>query len=55
MALAWQRTRPFPVIPIVGATSAKRLRNVLGAVEVSLRPGVLAGMAAAHRAHPLPF
>jgi aryl-alcohol dehydrogenase-like predicted oxidoreductase len=32
MALAWQRTRPFPVIPIVGATSAKQLRNVLGAV-----------------------
>mgnify|MGYP000353586352 CR=1 FL=1 len=55
MALAWQRTRPFPVIPIVGATSAKQLRNVLGAVEVSLPPEVLAEIDAAHRAHPLPF
>ncbi|MDA3887506.1 MAG: aldo/keto reductase [Allgaiera sp.] len=55
MALAWQRTRPFPVIPIVGATSAKQLRNVLGAVEVSLSPEVLAEIDAAHRAHPLPF
>ena len=55
MALAWQRTRPFPVIPIVGATSAKQLRNVLVAVEVSLPPEVLAEIDAAHRAHPLPF
>ncbi|MGP3697515.1 aldo/keto reductase [Rhodobacter sp. NSM] len=55
MALAFCRTRPFPVIPILGATSAGQLRTNLGAAEVTLDPEVLAEVAAAHRAWPAPF
>ncbi|WP_096786332.1 aldo/keto reductase [Rhodobacter sp. CZR27] len=55
MALAFCRTRPFPVIPILGATSLDQLRTNLGAAQVTLAPEVLAEIALAHRAWPAPF
>ena len=55
MAIAWCLTRPFPVIPIVGATSVAQLKIALGAAEVTLDPAVLEAIEVAHRAHPMPF
>ena len=55
MALAWVAGRPFPVIPIVGATSLAQLDTVLGAAGKVLSDEVRAEIDAAHRAHPLPY
>ena len=55
MAVAWTLTRPFPVVPIVGATTVPQLENVLKAVDLTLPHEVLAQIAVAHRAHPMPY
>jgi len=55
MALAFLRSRPFPNIPIIGATTPDQLRLNIGATDVVLPAEVLAEIAAAHRAWPAPF
>jgi aryl-alcohol dehydrogenase-like predicted oxidoreductase len=55
MAIAWCLTRPFPVIPIIGATSLAQLQVNLGAADLVLTPGALADIDAVHRAHPQPY
>lgn len=55
MALAFTRSRPWPVIPIIGATTMDQLRSNIAAAGVTLSPDVLAGIGALHRAHPAPF
>ena len=55
MALAWCLTRPFPVIPIIGATNLKQLDTALGAADVTLSEDVMEAIALAHRAHPMPY
>ena len=55
MAIAWCLTRPFPVMPIIGATNVVQLQVALGAADVTLSPEVLAEIDAAHRAHPQPY
>ena len=55
MAYQWTRTRPFAVVPIVGARTAEQAAHLLNGVDVSLSPDVLAEIEATHRAHPLPF
>ncbi|UYV36280.1 aldo/keto reductase [Rhodobacteraceae bacterium D3-12] len=54
MALAWTLTRPFPTIPIFGATTMEQLELALGASELTLSEDVLDEIDAAHRAHPMP-
>lgn len=54
MAIAFCLTRPFMTSVILGATSVAQLRNDLGAVDVTLSPEVLAGIAAIHRRYPRP-
>ncbi len=53
MAIAFTQSRPFPTIPIVGATTLAQLATNL--VPVTLSTEVLAEIAAAHRAHPQPY
>lgn len=55
MAIAFCRTRPFPCIPIVGASSLDQLAVNLGAAGMVLSPEVLAEIAEAHRAFPMPY
>lgn len=55
MAVAWTMTRPFPIVPIIGATSLDQLHTVLGAAEVTLTEALMEDIAAANRAHPLPY
>ena len=55
MALAFCLTRPFPTVPILGATSVAQLTTDLGAAGLSLSPDVIAEIDQAHRAHPMPY
>ena len=55
MALAWCRTRPFMASAIFGATHMDQLEHALASVEVELGEEVLADIAAAHKAHPMPY
>ena len=54
-ALAFVRARPFPAIPILGATDLEQLALALGAADAVLSGEVLSDIAAVHRAHPMPF
>lgn len=55
MAIAWCLTRPFVVIPIIGATTAAQLATNIAAAELQLSPEILAEISAAHRAFPAPY
>jgi len=55
MAIAWCLTRPFPVIPIFGATREAQLQTAIGAADVTLTDEVLSEIDTAHRAHPMPY
>lgn len=55
MALAFVRNRPFPVIPIIGATSLDQLRTDIAAIDLVLSRDVLDEIDAAHRQFPAPF
>ena len=55
MAVAFCLTRPFPCIPIIGATTTEQLKTVLGAAEITLSADVLDEIDAAHREHRQPY
>ena len=55
MALAFCLTRPFQVIPIIGATRLDQLQADIAAADLILQPEVLAAIDAVHRAHPQPY
>jgi aryl-alcohol dehydrogenase-like predicted oxidoreductase len=55
MALAWHRTRPFPSIPIFGATSVPQLERILKGLEAVVRPEVAKRIDEVNKAHPLPY
>ena len=55
MAIAFCLSRPFPCIPIIGATTLDQLATNIGAVDVTLSEDVLAEIDAAHRDHPQPY
>ncbi|MBW6505831.1 MAG: aldo/keto reductase [Rhodobacteraceae bacterium] len=55
MAIAWVMQRPFPVLPIIGATSVVQLDLALGAADLALTADVIAEIDRAHKAHPMPF
>lgn len=55
MSLAWCLTRPFPCIPIFGATSLEQLEVALGAVDVTLSDEVQDAIHATHQAHAMPY
>ncbi len=55
MALAFYRSRPFPNVPIIGATRMDQLLTNLNSVSVTLSPEVLAEIDAAHRCWPAPY
>ncbi len=55
MAIAFCRGRPFPTIPIIGATTMQQLQTNIAAAGLKLSPEVLAEIGAAHRDHPMPY
>ena len=55
MAIAWAMTRPARTVPIIGATTPGQLATALAAADLRLAPEVIAGIEAAHKAHPMPY
>ncbi|AOZ69926.1 aldo/keto reductase [Rhodobacter xanthinilyticus] len=55
MAIAWTLTRPFPIIPIIGATSVAQLEKSLDGADLVLSAEVLRALEKVHHAHPMPF
>ncbi len=55
MAIAFCLTRPFPCIPIIGATTLAQLDTNIAAADITLHADVMADIAAAHRLHPMPY
>ena len=55
MALAWTVQRPFPTIPIFGATTVGQLDRIIAGLDVTLGDDVLDEVSKAHRAHPMPY
>lgn len=55
MAMAWQRSRPFPVSAIFGATTLAQLEHILAGDDLVLSDEVLKDIDTAHRAHPMPY
>lgn len=55
MAMAWQRSRPFPVSAIFGTTTSAQLEHLLKGCDLELSQEVLDDIAAVHKAHPMPY
>ncbi|TWI33376.1 aldo/keto reductase [Paracoccus sulfuroxidans] len=55
MAIAWTRQRPFPVIPIIGATNVTQLVHLLSGLDLRLNEQQLGRIEKLHREHPMPF
>lgn len=55
MSLAWCLTRPFPCIPIFGATSLEQLEVALGTADITLSDDILDDLNAVHMAHPMTY
>lgn len=55
LALAWQRSRPFPISAIFGATTSDQLAHLLKAKDLVLDADLIAAIDAAHRANPMPY
>ncbi|MEF3046799.1 aldo/keto reductase [Pseudotabrizicola sp. L79] len=55
MAIAFCLTRPFPCIPIIGASSLDQLQINIGAADLHLSEAVLSDIALAHRQFPMPY
>ena len=55
LSLAWCVQRPFPTIPIFGATTMPQLQRILRGLDLTLPEEVLDEVSKAHRAHPMPY
>ena len=55
MAMAWQRTRPFPVSAIFGATTTAQLEQILAGKDVVLSDDLVAEIDQVNRANPMPY
>ncbi len=55
MAIAWVMGRPFPVVPIIGATSVAQLEKSLDAAGTDLPQALKTAIERVHHGHPMPF
>ena len=55
VAMAFCLQRPYPCIPIFGATTMAQLDHIAAGRDLVLSDEVMADLAAAHRAHPMPY
>lgn len=55
MAIAWQMDRPFPILPILGASTQAQMAHILAGYGQRLTQAQKDGLDAINRAHPLPF
>ena len=55
MAMAWQRTRPFAVSAIFGATTSEQLKQILSGKDLILSDEVTKEIDAVHKLYPMPY
>jgi aryl-alcohol dehydrogenase-like predicted oxidoreductase len=55
MALAFCKSRPFTTSVIIGARNVDQLKVILAGKDIDLSEEVLGDIAAAHKAHPMPY
>ncbi|MFV0293017.1 MAG: aldo/keto reductase [Paracoccus sp. (in: a-proteobacteria)] len=55
LALAWQKLRPFPVIPILGATSLEQLDYQLAGLDTVIPNDLKTAIDDLNRAWPMPY
>lgn len=55
MALAWQRSRPFKISAIFGASNTDQLSRILDGKDLVLDDEVIRDIEAAHKDHPMPY
>lgn len=55
MAIAWQYSRPFAVIPIIGATNLAQLDHMIAGMDLRLSTDILGRIEQIRRDHPMPF
>lgn len=55
MAIAFCMDRPFPCIPIIGATTLEQLAVNIGAADLQMTEDLRADITQTHRDHPQPF
>ncbi|MDO5646996.1 aldo/keto reductase [Paracoccus sp. (in: a-proteobacteria)] len=55
MAIAWQLTRPFKNVPIIGVTSLAQLRHMIDGFGKPLPDDLIRAINKLHRLHPLPY
>ncbi len=55
LSIAWQRTRPFPIIPIIGATDPAQLDHLIAGLDLRLTDDVIDRIEQTRRDHPMPF
>lgn len=55
LAISWQLTRPFKVVPIIGATTLAQLRHLLAGLDRRMDRNLTKAIDRLHKAHPLPY
>lgn len=55
MAVAWQLTRPFKTVPIIGATDIGQLRHLIAGFDLTLPSDLTKAIDRLHKEHPLPY
>ncbi|MCQ0969080.1 aldo/keto reductase (plasmid) [Paracoccus sp. TK19116] len=55
MAIAWQRTRPFKVIPIIGATTLDQLDHLISGLDLRLDEDPVKSINRLHKDHGQPY
>ncbi|WP_375255386.1 aldo/keto reductase [Yoonia sp.] len=55
MAMAWQRTRPFDVSAIFGATTSTQLAHIIAGKDVLLSDAVVDEINTTHKDFPMPY
>ncbi|MCZ0960436.1 aldo/keto reductase [Paracoccus benzoatiresistens] len=55
MAIAWQQTRPFKVIPIIGATRLDQLDHLIAGLGKALPDDLRRAIDRLHKQYPLPY
>ena len=55
MAIAWQLTRPFKVVPIIGATRMDQLDHLIAGLGKPLPDDLRKAVDRLHKQYPLPY
>lgn len=55
MAIAWQLTRPFKVVPIIGATRMNQLDHLIAGLGKPLPDELRKAVDRLHKQYPLPY